>query len=88
MGNDFPGVISQVGSTVRRFKVGDEIYARATKNRIRTFAECIAINENTIALKSKNLSFVKAASMPLIGLISYQVFNDMMTLQYGRKILI
>ncbi|HFJ9433598.1 NADP-dependent oxidoreductase [Bacillus thuringiensis] len=88
LGNDFAGVITKVGSKVTRFKVGDEIYARPRKNKIGTFAEYIAIHEDDIALKPKNLSFEEAASIPLVGLTSYQALHDIMQLQKGQKILI
>ncbi|MEB8801761.1 NADP-dependent oxidoreductase [Bacillus cereus] len=88
LGNDFSGVITKVGSQVTRFKVGDEIYARPRKNKIGTFAEYIAIHEDDIALKPKNLSFEEAASIPLVGLTSYQALHDIMQLQKGQKILI
>ncbi|MGV3288127.1 NADP-dependent oxidoreductase [Bacillus wiedmannii] len=88
LGNDFSGVIVKVGSKVTHFKVGDEIYARPRKNKIGTFAEYIAIHEDDIALKPKNLSFEEAASIPLVGLTSYQALHDIMHLQKGQKILI
>ncbi|TCW49936.1 alcohol dehydrogenase [Bacillus thuringiensis] len=88
LGNDFSGVIVKVGSKVTRFKVGDEIYARPKKNKIGTFAEYIAIHEDDIALKPENLSFEEAASIPLVGLTSYQALHDIMHLQKGQKILI
>ncbi|PFN21945.1 NADP-dependent oxidoreductase [Bacillus cereus] len=88
LGNDFSGVIVKVGAKVTRFKVGDEIYARPRKDKIGTFAEYIAIHEDDIALKPKNLSFEEAASIPLVGLTSYQALHDIMHLQRGQKILI
>ncbi|MED2186862.1 NADP-dependent oxidoreductase [Bacillus wiedmannii] len=88
LGNDFSGVIVKVGSKVTRFKAGDAIYARPRKNKIGTFAEYIAIHEDDIAFKPKNLSFEEAASIPLVGLTSYQALHDIMHLQKGQKILI
>ncbi|OQR57499.1 NADP-dependent oxidoreductase [Bacillus sp. CDB3] len=88
LGNDFSGVIVKVGTKVTQFKVGDEIYARPRKDKIGTFAEYIAIHEDDIALKPKNLSFEEAASIPLVGLTSYQALHDIMQLQKGQKILI
>ncbi|PDZ03400.1 NADPH:quinone reductase [Bacillus cereus] len=88
LGNDFSGVIVKIGSKVTHFKVGDEIYARPRKNKIGTFAEYIAIHEDDVALKPKNLSFEEAASIPLVGLTSYQALHDIMHLQKGQKILI
>jgi alcohol dehydrogenase len=88
LGNDFSGVVVKVGKKVTRFKVGDEIYARPRKSKIGTFAEYISIHEDDIALKPKNLSFEEAASIPLVGLTSYQALHDIMQLQKGQKILI
>ncbi|MCS0653321.1 NADP-dependent oxidoreductase [Cytobacillus firmus] len=86
LGNDFSGVIAKVGAKVTRFKAGDEIYARPRK--IGTFADYIAIHEDDIALKPKNLSFEVVASIPLVGLTSYQALTDILQLQKGQKILI
>ncbi|MFJ7972511.1 NADP-dependent oxidoreductase [Psychrobacillus sp. NPDC096389] len=88
LGNDFSGVVAKVGAKVTRFKVGDEIYARPRKSKIGTFAEYIAIHEDDIALKPKNLSFEEAASIPLVGLTTYQALVDILQLQKGQKILI
>lgn len=88
LGNDFSGVVAKVGAKITRFKVGDEIYGRPRKSSIGTFAEYISIHENDIALKPKNLSFEEAASIPLVGLTSYQVLHDLLQLQKGEKVLI
>lgn len=88
LGNDFSGVVTKIGAKVTRFKVGDEIYGRPCKSSIGTFAEYISIHENDIAIKPKNLSFEEAASIPLVGLTSYQALHDILQLQKGQKILI
>ena len=88
LGNDFSGVVVKVGAKVTRFKVGDEIYARPRKSKIGTFAEYIAVHEDDIALKPKNLTFEEAASIPLVGLTTYQAFTDILQLHKGQKILI
>lgn len=88
LGNDFSGVVAKVGAKVTHFKVGDEIYARPRKSKIGTFAEYIAIHVDDIALKPKKLSFEEAASIPLVGLTSYQALIDILQLQKEQKILI
>ncbi|MEK0314990.1 NADP-dependent oxidoreductase [Cohnella sp. 56] len=88
LGNDFSGVVVQVGKRVKAFKPGDEVYGRPRKSRIGTLAEYIAVHEADIALKPHNLSFEEAASIPLVGLTTYQAFADILKLQEGQKILI
>ncbi len=41
LGNEVAGVVVRVGSRVRLFKPGDEVYARPDKDRIDAFAEFI-----------------------------------------------
>lgn len=88
MGNDFSGVVTEVGKNVTYFKKGDAVYGRPRKNKIGTFAEYIAIHEDELALKPKNLSFEEAASLPLVGLTSYQALHDILKLKKGQKVLI
>jgi len=77
-----------VGSGVRRFKPGDEVYARPPKDRIGTFAELIAINETAVALKPRTLSMEEAASIPLAALTAWQALVDKGQLKSGQKVLI
>jgi NADPH:quinone reductase and related Zn-dependent oxidoreductases len=88
LGNDFSGVVVKVGERVNTFKSGDEVYGRPRKNRIGTLAEFIAVHEEDIWLKPQNLTFEEAASIPLVGLTTYQAFVDILNLQKGQKILI
>jgi alcohol dehydrogenase len=46
LGSDAAGVVTQVGPRVRRFKPGDEVYARPHHDRIGSFAEFISMNED------------------------------------------
>lgn len=61
LGHDVVGKVVRVGSKVRKFKPGDEIYARPRDGRIGTFAEFIAIDEARRGLKPKNFSMEEAA---------------------------
>lgn len=88
LGNDVAGVVVHGGSTVRRFKPGDEVYARPHKDRIGTFAEFIAMNEADVALKPKNLTMEEAASIPLVGLTAWQVLIERANLKKGQRVLI
>jgi NADPH:quinone reductase-like Zn-dependent oxidoreductase len=88
LGNDVAGVVVRVGSKVRRFKSGDEVYARPRKDRIGTFAELIAMDEADVALQPKNLTMDEAASIPLVGLTAWQVLIERANLKKGQKVLI
>jgi NADPH:quinone reductase-like Zn-dependent oxidoreductase len=87
-GHDMAGTIVKVGSAVSHFKVGDEVYARPADHRIGTFAEYIAVHENDLAYKPKNISMEEAASIPLVGLTSWQALVEIAHLQKGQKVFI
>jgi NADPH:quinone reductase-like Zn-dependent oxidoreductase len=88
LGHDIAGVVVRVGSRVRRFSAGDEVYARAPDGRIGAFTEFIAINEADVAIKPKALTMEEAASIPLVGLTAWQALVERASLQPGQKILI
>jgi NADPH:quinone reductase-like Zn-dependent oxidoreductase len=88
LGHDVSGIVTKLGSKVRKFKVGDEVYARPADDRIGSFAEFIAMNENDVALKPKNLSMEEAASIPLVGLTAWQALIEKANLRKGQKVFI
>ncbi|XP_010029198.2 2-methylene-furan-3-one reductase [Eucalyptus grandis] len=63
-GYDLAGIVVKVGGEVEKLKVGDEVYGCATIYG--TLAEYTAVDESTLALKPKKLSFEEAASLPLV----------------------
>jgi len=88
LGCDVAGVVVRVGSRVRHFKPGDEVYARPADDRIGAFAELIAINEDQVAIKPKTLTMEEAASIPLVGVTAWQALVERANLQRGQKVLI
>jgi alcohol dehydrogenase len=88
LGHDVAGVVTKVGTKVSKFKVGDEVFARPADFHIGTFAEFIAVNENDLAVKPKNISFEEAASIPLVALTVWQAFVEKAKLKKGQKVFI
>src|SRR6267142_1842183 len=81
-----PAVIS-AGAGATRFKPGDAVYVRASRDTIGTFAEQIALPEKFIALKPATISHAEAASLPLVGLTTLQGFGRAGA-RAGQRILI
>ncbi len=88
IGHDVAGVVTQVGATVRDFKVGDEVYARPRDLRIGTFAEYIAIDQNDVALKPASLTLHEAAALPLVALAAWQILVEKAQVKPGQKVLV
>lgn len=88
LGNDMAGAVVSVGAGVQHFKPGDEVYARPDDDRIGTFAEFIAVNAASVALKPGNLTMVEAASLPLVALTAWQALVETAQLKPGQKVFI
>jgi NADPH:quinone reductase-like Zn-dependent oxidoreductase len=90
LGWDLAGIVEERGLGARRFEAGDKVYAYARKNSIHdgTYAEYIALPESYLSLKPKNITFEKAAAVPLAGLTAYQVLADRAALKKGQTCVI
>jgi NADPH:quinone reductase-like Zn-dependent oxidoreductase len=60
-GTDFAGTVEAVGPGVTRFRPGDEVYGEANG----AFADYVCAPESVVSLKPKNLTFTRAAAIPL-----------------------
>ena len=80
-GTDVAGVVEAVGSGVRRFKAGDEVFGSADGS----YADYAAASEDELALKPANLTFEQAATVPMAGLVALQSLSEVMA---GEKVLI
>ncbi len=88
LGSDLAGIVLEVGSTVTRFKPGDAIFASVFDLGTGAIAEFVAVPESAAALKPNNLDFVQAASIPMVGLTSWQALKERVNLQVGQKVFI
>ena len=88
IGRDVSGVIKEVGEKVKQLKVGNKVYSRIDDNFVGTMAEYVISNASDVALIPSNLNHEEAASIPLVGLTSYQALIDIAKLSAGENILI
>eukprot|EP01101_Sappina_pedata_P009327 TRINITY_DN5407_c0_g1_i1.p1 TRINITY_DN5407_c0_g1~~TRINITY_DN5407_c0_g1_i1.p1 ORF type:complete len:362 (-),score=105.09 TRINITY_DN5407_c0_g1_i1:27-1088(-) len=87
-GFDFSGVVVQAGSSCKLLKIGDKVYGKTVFPKCGALAEYVAIEENIVSIKPKNLTFAQAATVPLAGLTSYQALLHSGKLKEGQKVLI
>ena len=73
-GFDASGIVRSAGAGATKFKPGDAVYVRASRDSIGTFAEQVTLPENIVALKPATISHAQAASLPLVGLTTLQGF--------------
>lgn len=81
IGGDFSGKVE---------KSGEEVYGTAIvlSGGSGAFAEYAVINKERMAKKPKNIDFLQAASLPLVGSSTVQALEEEMKLQKDQKILI
>jgi NADPH:quinone reductase-like Zn-dependent oxidoreductase len=88
LGWDVAGVITEVGSEVTDWKVGDEVFARPDTTRFGTYAEYTLVDDHLLARKPASISWGEAAAVPLAGLTAYQALFTHGNLKKGEKVLI
>jgi NADPH:quinone reductase-like Zn-dependent oxidoreductase len=83
-GMDLAGTVEAVGSTVTRFRPGDEVFGWTDGS----FAEYAVAPEDQLAAKPANLSFEQAAVVPTSGFAALQGLRDEGAVQPGRRVLV
>jgi NADPH:quinone reductase-like Zn-dependent oxidoreductase len=83
-GVSFAGRVEAIGSQVRKFAVGDEVYGAARG----TYAEYVAAPQTKVALKPPQLSFEEAAVLPYASFSSVQAVRDHGRVQPGEQVLV
>ena len=85
LGADIAGVVEVVGSNVKQFQPGDDVFG-VSAGSVGGFAEYASAIENQLALKPANLSFEAAAAVPVAAITALQGLCD--KIQPGQKVLI
>ncbi|MDE1823345.1 MAG: NADP-dependent oxidoreductase, partial [Candidatus Micrarchaeota archaeon] len=88
LGIDVAGTVEQVGGKVRRFKVGDLIYGKASYSKGGSYAEYVAVNEESAALAPQTIPLDRAAGVPLTATTAYQALFDGAKLKPGETVII
>lgn len=90
LGGDIAGKIVEIGEGVTGFEVGESIYGQAAvvAGNSGAFAEYAVTAATQIAQAPRNIDFIKAASLPLVGSSAVQALYAHLALRPNQKILI
>ena len=89
LGCDGAGVVEAIGSMVREWQVGDEVYfCRGGLGQIGNYAEYTVVDARYIARKPQSLSFVEAAAAPLVLITAWEALFDRARLSPNQTVLI
>ena len=88
LGADVAGRIEAVGSDVKQFQPGDEIFGDLYWHGFGAFAEYVSVPERNVALKPANLTFEEAAAAPQAAITALHAVRDQAEVQPGQRVLI
>jgi NADPH:quinone reductase-like Zn-dependent oxidoreductase len=87
-GKDIAGRVELVGSNVKQFQPGDEVFGNISVCGYGAFAEYVSVPENALLLKPANLTFEEAAAVPEAAVVALQGLRNKGQIQPGQKVLI
>src|ERR1700760_4577600 len=89
LGTDGSGKVAARGALVRRFDVGDPVYAYRWDNPKGGFyAEFVAVDADVAAHKPHRLTLKQAGAIPVTGLTSLQGVDDVLHIRKGETVII
>jgi NADPH:quinone reductase-like Zn-dependent oxidoreductase len=88
LGSDIAGFVESVGPEFSEFKAGDQIYGVTNKQFCGGYAEYAVASAGMIARKPEMLSFVEAASVPVVAVTAWQMLFDYAKAKQRQTVLI
>jgi NADPH:quinone reductase-like Zn-dependent oxidoreductase len=86
IGNDGAGEVVAVGDGVRRFRVGDRVYAYSFEGGF--YAEYVALDEDVIAPIPQGLSAEEAGALGADGVTALRGLDDQLHLAAGQTLMV
>lgn len=88
LGFDIAGKVEAVGSNIKQFKKGDEVFGDLFNHSFGAFAQYVCAPEKAIIHKPDTLTFEQAASIPSRSIIALQGLRDKRQIHPNDKVLI
>jgi NADPH:quinone reductase-like Zn-dependent oxidoreductase len=87
-GSDLSGEVVAVGPRVSDLGVGDQIYGVTNPQFVGAYAEYALATAAMISRKPTSLTYIEAASVPVIAVTAWQALFDQAQLKAGQTVLI
>jgi NADPH:quinone reductase-like Zn-dependent oxidoreductase len=89
LGMDFAGVVTAIGKSVTRFRVGDRVFGASSPSRLGAHAEYISVAETAAIVHTPpSLNDQEAAAVPFGASCALQFLRDFGKVQPGQRVLI
>ena len=88
LGSDLSGEIVAVGPGVSDLRVGDQVYGVTNPRFIGAYAEYALASAAMVSRKPTSLTYIEAASVPVIAVTAWQALFDQAQLKAGQTVVI
>ena len=88
LGAELSGIIEGIGADVSGFKLGDEVYGATNEQFSGAYTEYALPSARMLAPKPKTLSFIEAASVPIVTVTAWQMLFEYAHVTAGQTVLI
>jgi NADPH:quinone reductase-like Zn-dependent oxidoreductase len=88
LGSDLSGEVAALGSGVRDLAVGDPIFGVTNPQFLGAYAEYAVASAAMVSQKPNSLSYIEAASVPVIAVTAWQALFDHARLQADQTVVI
>lgn len=88
LGAELSGIVEATGVDASGFEVGDAVYGATNEQFSGAYAEYAVPSASRIARKPKRLSFVEAASVPIVAVSAWQMLFEYARVTRGETVLI
>src|SRR4051812_13077346 len=88
LGSELSGIVEGIGADVSGFAVGDEVYGATNEQFSGAYAEYALPFAKMMAHKPKTLTFIEAASAPIVTITAWQMLFEYARVTAGETVLI
>jgi NADPH:quinone reductase-like Zn-dependent oxidoreductase len=88
LGSDLSGDIVAVGPGVSDLRVGDQVYGVTNPRFVGAYAEYAVASAAMVSRKPTSLTYIEAASVPVIAVTAWQALFDQAQLKAGQAVVI
>jgi NADPH:quinone reductase-like Zn-dependent oxidoreductase len=88
LGSDLSGEIVAVGPGVSDLRAGDQVYGVTNPRFIGAYAEFALAAATMVSMKPRSVSFIQAASVPVIAVTAWQALFQYARLEPGQTVVI
>jgi NADPH:quinone reductase-like Zn-dependent oxidoreductase len=87
-GSDLSGEVVAVGPAVSNLRAGDQVYGVTNARFIGSYAEYAVASAAMLATKPASLTYIEAASVPVVAVTAWQALFDQAQIKEGQRVLV